>query len=488
MNPKTQKSIILTISTRSGIRQKIWAGNKPLLLGRGRNWKLERSEEGVRLRQLTGNREYLFKKAELEAGARLDIEGASVVLRNRHSVRPAYVSGSSGTSGALRIYERSRGWTFNSTRLGAAYVGNIDDIPVFSLKSADGGYRLTALASESIRLCTSRAVHELKPLETIVVNFEELLHVTVRVGAYDWSFNSPEEVPLAVSEKSDPDWTEFKRSFRAVGSFVAVFLFVSILWPRSEVPMPEEPMPVQDVALSNPIRFRVAAASSGAGSPKKAPSAKQPTAVASAFEGDKLQNAMKGLFRGGMTQLLAKSEYGPGVDKSASARRLFNSSSPAIHSVAPITGPGTGRGTHIGALGGGGQGDGKGVGYGRGEHVGIQGQGRSLVAMDTTGSSVEEGLTKDEVGKVIHRHLNEIRYCYESSIIHDPDLEGKLVLGFTINGSGRVKTAAVRNSTVTGSNLDDCIVRRLVAWRFPQTKGGIDVGVTYPFIFKTLGG
>ena len=51
-----------------------------------------------------------------------------------------------------------------------------------------------------------------------------------------------------------------------------------------------------------------------------------------------------------------------------------------------------------------------------------------------------------------------------------------------------MKSEDVRNSTLTDPGLDDCVLRRLANWKFPETKGGIDVAVNYPFIFKSLGG
>ena len=114
-------------------------------------------------------------------------------------------------------------------------------------------------------------------------------------------------------------------------------------------------------------------------------------------------------------------------------------------------------------------------------------QGKGFVSIDLANSSVEEGLTKDEVGEVIHRHMSEVRYCYESAMIRTPDIEGKLIVDFTIGGSGVVKTAEAKQSTLPDPRLDDCIIRRLMTWKFPNTKGGVDVAVSYPFIFKTLG-
>ncbi len=113
--------------------------------------------------------------------------------------------------------------------------------------------------------------------------------------------------------------------------------------------------------------------------------------------------------------------------------------------------------------------------------------GRNWVDLDSLAATVEEGLTRDEVGQVIHKHMKEIRYCYETAMIRSPDLEGKLVVEFTIGRQGAVRSSGVRTSSVPDQRLDDCVLSRLVAWKFPQPKGGIEVAVTYPFIFKSLG-
>ena len=71
--------------------------------------------------------------------------------------------------------------------------------------------------------------------------------------------------------------------------------------------------------------------------------------------------------------------------------------------------------------------------------------------------------------------------------VGSPALEGKLMVNFTIGGTGMVKSTEVKSSTLPDPRLDDCILRRLATWKFPNPRGGIDVAVTYPFIFKTLG-
>lgn len=223
----------------------------------------------------------------------------------------------------------------------------------------------------------------------------------------------------------------------------------------------------------------------------KAPAAKAAdTAIVKAFRAKALQSAVQGLLKGGMTSLLAAESQLLAGDSRASAKRIFDRAQEGAVPMSPDASSGNGRGVAVASLGGGGGGGvgggvGTGVGYGAGKSASIAGQGESFVGLDLP-SSVEDGLTKDEVGKVIHSHISEIRYCYEAAMIRTPDIEGKLVLDFTIGGNGAVKTAAVKESSLNEARLDDCILRRLTKWSFPKPNGGVDVAVSYPFLFKAL--
>jgi hypothetical protein len=120
-----------------------------------------------------------------------------------------------------------------------------------------------------------------------------------------------------------------------------------------------------------------------------------------------------------------------------------------------------------------------------------QGKGRGLpgggsVGLDTREASVDQGLTREEVARVIHSHMNEIRYCYESGILRDPTLAGKLLVDFRINPLGEVPAAAISESSLADEGVRRCLLGKLRGWRFPQPRGGVQVAVSYPFIFKSL--
>jgi outer membrane biosynthesis protein TonB len=141
----------------------------------------------------------------------------------------------------------------------------------------------------------------------------------------------------------------------------------------------------------------------------------------------------------------------------------------------------------VGTIGGRNSGKEGGVGYAVGEHAKLKGQGGSFVSMQTNDVTVDEGLTKEEVGAVIHAHMGEVRYCHEASMLANPKVEGKLVLQFGINPKGVVESVSVQSTTLPERKITDCVTNRLRTWQFPRPKGGIHVSVSYPFLFKTLG-
>jgi len=208
------------------------------------------------------------------------------------------------------------------------------------------------------------------------------------------------------------------------------------------------------------------------------------TAIVNAFHSKTVQRSLQHLFKGGVLPLLAKSNLMSKDNSVSTLSRMLQEKDAKAHSSEIQM---AANDVKVGSLGGAGSG---GVsGYGQGEHAGISGQGKGFVSLETAQSSVEEGLTKDEVGKVIHEHLSEVRYCYEAAILRSPDLQGKLMVEFVIGGvpGGQVKTAKVNSITLGDQRIGDCIVSRLAKWNFPKPRGGVDVAVNYPFVFKTLG-
>ena len=133
-----------------------------------------------------------------------------------------------------------------------------------------------------------------------------------------------------------------------------------------------------------------------------------------------------------------------------------------------------------GGYGSKGKGGGK-AGYGQLSLIGSSGT--SLIPLGTE-SVVKGGLDKDSIFRVIQKNMGQIRFCYEQELQKNPKLSGKVSVHFIINGRGLVQSAKVNQSSLNSKPVHDCIVRRLLSWKFPLPYGGVNVDVSYPFLLK----
>ena len=100
-------------------------------------------------------------------------------------------------------------------------------------------------------------------------------------------------------------------------------------------------------------------------------------------------------------------------------------------------------------------------------------------------TEIDGGLDKEAIARVIQSQLGQIRYCYERQLSANPDLYGKILVKFTIGAAGTVVAQTIGNTSVNNAMVEGCILRRIAGWQFPQPKGGTNVLVTYPFLFKS---
>ncbi len=118
------------------------------------------------------------------------------------------------------------------------------------------------------------------------------------------------------------------------------------------------------------------------------------------------------------------------------------------------------------------------------EDVGIGGAPKPVTQI-AAGVNISDGLAKDVVARIVRRHWNEIRYCYERELSHDPNLAGKVAVYFQIGPIGDVLRAEVRETTLANEAAEQCMLENVRRWRFPQPAGGGLVDVNYPFLFQT---
>ncbi|OFZ22384.1 MAG: hypothetical protein A2X94_00100 [Bdellovibrionales bacterium GWB1_55_8] len=490
-------AFVVTTSIAGISQSRIWNGSAPLTLGNPLRWVIEKTPQGVRARDLSGRAHQVrndsvreLDSASLASGATLklplfnDRSLCELQIRPVRNIRPAYGSNSGDQ---LNIFTGFGASISKAEPFLKEFIGKDGKNPVFSLKKGVQGFELTFL-QDGVRTgsYTSRSG------QTLPVAPEALLNLQIFFGSRSWHFGflaAPESIAptttsnARITTNAEDLW--FLKALRHAAIGLSAILLITWFWPA---PKPtDELIPAQftKIVLARPATSEPAAPAGETGAASRATPVEK-AAVVQAFRAKALRNSINGLLKGGMTRLLAQSDFAMGARNSGQAKRLFDSRTNALQATGAEAGLMNSKDVQVASIGGAGAGGSK-VGYGKGGGASVAGQGTSHVSLDLGGSNVEDGLSKEEVGEVIHRHLSEVRYCYESAMLRTPGIEGRLIVNFLIGGSGSVLSSEVKSSTLPDPRLDDCILRRLGTWKFPATKGAINVAVSYPFIFKTLG-
>lgn len=145
-----------------------------------------------------------------------------------------------------------------------------------------------------------------------------------------------------------------------------------------------------------------------------------------------------------------------------------------------IGGGGTGWGTiGLGSYGTIGHGSGTGVGYGG--SAGVLRVAAPAMPTVSIGAPVylAGSLDKTIIRRYVHRHLNQIQYCYEKRLMSRPNLTGTVTTHFTIDGDGRVVAATADG--LGDAEVEACMAGVIQAIEFPRPEGGSTVQVNYPF-------
>lgn len=120
--------------------------------------------------------------------------------------------------------------------------------------------------------------------------------------------------------------------------------------------------------------------------------------------------------------------------------------------------------------------------------MGMRGHRPEVVICKSCLPPLPAGYDRDLVLKVVSRHQNEIRFCYESELPKAPDLSGKVTVAWVIGASGAVETAQIAESGLGNTNVESCIVQKVRRWTFPEPAGGQVVEITFPWVFQVAGG
>ena len=83
------------------------------------------------------------------------------------------------------------------------------------------------------------------------------------------------------------------------------------------------------------------------------------------------------------------------------------------------------------------------------------------------------------VRRVLQRHLNELRFCYERELASRPSLTGTVREQLVVAADGSVRSSTIASSSLGVPSVDACIRAAAERWTFPAPEGGAVV-VTCP--------
>lgn len=283
--------------------------------------------------------------------------------------------------------------------------------------------------------------------------------------------------PISPDTVLSPEDLTFRKGVRRITAASALLsllvIFINFFEKAPETNEELIPQKYAKLILTKPKTINEA--SSGVSARSQA----QTKAIARAFQSKTVQKSMKSILQGGLSKYSIMS-----------TGKSIQSLTQKIQSQTAEVGAGLEKKTQgmLGAMNAGNFQIGSENGYGSGNGTSVKGQGYGHldIGLNYKDAVVDEGLTKEEVAKVIHSHMNEIRYCYEAAILSDPSIAGKVLVDFKIGAQGNVFTANAAENTMSSAQVGGCLVGKLKNWRFPQPRGGVQVAVSYPFIFKSL--
>lgn len=140
----------------------------------------------------------------------------------------------------------------------------------------------------------------------------------------------------------------------------------------------------------------------------------------------------------------------------------------------------------LGGIGTKGAGGGAG-GYGNTMVASGEGKGISAISMASNDMVLEGGLSRYAINATIAKYLSQVRRCYEKQLNKTPGIEGLVTVSFQINASGRLNFSKVKNSSLNNATVESCITQKMMGWKFPNPKGGVNVNINYPFMLRPVG-
>lgn len=132
-----------------------------------------------------------------------------------------------------------------------------------------------------------------------------------------------------------------------------------------------------------------------------------------------------------------------------------------------------------------------GAGYGTSGFSGKTGKrnvlGSVIGGANYTETAKSEGLTREQVMKVVQKHHTQIQQCYERSLMDDPNLAGRAEFEWEISAKGSVGLVSIKETSLrNGERLLDCVKGVFKGMKFPTAKNGSSTTPTIGLPFGRL--
>jgi len=116
---------------------------------------------------------------------------------------------------------------------------------------------------------------------------------------------------------------------------------------------------------------------------------------------------------------------------------------------------------------------------GKGQEVQVKGSVKAAEPSEAFGTGT---LDTSRIASTVKGRIGGVKSCYEKELKRNPQLQGKIVMQFTISEAGRVIDVSAKSDSLGEPSVAECIKAQMERWKFPAPDGGT-VTVAFPFIF-----
>ena len=108
----------------------------------------------------------------------------------------------------------------------------------------------------------------------------------------------------------------------------------------------------------------------------------------------------------------------------------------------------------------------------------------TIVGVDGIGDDFSSTIDADAIRRLIRKNRNAIKGCYDRALSQNKSLSGKVVLSWKIAYGGKMISPKVKSSSLNNSQIEQCIIKRLMILKFPSPGVNEIAEVDYPFVFR----